>query len=87
MKKVIALYGAANRGKSTTLNILMDLLVEVSDYCNLEKNCDGKGLFVIKNKTIGVCTSGDNQEEIKNNIEFFKKNECEIIVTSTRTKG
>ena len=36
---------------------------------------------------IGVCTPGDNQIEIKENIKFFTENECEIIVTATRTKG
>lgn len=87
MKKIIALYGAANKGKTTTLNILVDLLAVVSDCYNIERHYDSKAMFVINNKNIGVCTSGDNQEEIKNNIEFFYKNECEIIITATRTKG
>lgn len=87
MKKLIALYGAANRGKTTTLNILIDLLAVVSEHYNIEKNYDSKAVFVINSKTIGVCTPGDNQEEIKNNIEFFEENECEIIITATRTKG
>lgn len=87
MKKIIALYGAANKGKTTTLNILVDLLAVVSDYYNIERYYDSKAMFVINKKNIGVCTPGDNQEEIKKNIDFFNKNECEIIITATRTKG
>ncbi len=60
-----------NRGKTTSLNILVYLLAIASDCYNIEKNYDSKAMFVINNKNIGVCTSGDNQKEIKNTIEFF----------------
>ena len=87
MKKIFGLWGTENRGKTTTLNILVDLLSHVSDTYDIHKTYDTKSCFLINGIKIGVCTPGDNQIEIKENIKFFTENECEIIVTATRTKG
>lgn len=87
MQKIIALYAPANKGKTTTLNILIDLLSIVSSECNVWKTKEGWGWFVINDKVVGVCTPGDNQTVIKENIDYFNKNECDIVVTATRTKG
>ncbi len=87
MRKVFALYAPANHGKTTTLNILIDLLCIVADSYNVWRDREGWGWFVINGVTVGVCTPGDNQDVIKNNIRYFNENGCEIVVTASRSKG
>ena len=87
MKKIFGLWGAPNRGKTTTLNFLIDLLSQVADSYSVQRFYESRAWFLINGIKIGVCTPGDSQTEIKENIKFFTGNECEIIVTATRTKG
>lgn len=87
MRKIIALYASANKGKTCTLNILIDLLSLVSSESNVWKTKEGWGWFKINDITVGVCTPGDDKSSIDSNINYFNKNECEVIVTAARTKG
>ena len=45
---------------------------------------DGRTL---KLEVVVVCTPGDSKVEVKENIKFSQKYECDIFVTATRTKG
>ena len=47
MRKIIALYASANKGKTSTLNILIDLLTLVSSESNVWKSNEGWGWFKI----------------------------------------
>lgn len=85
MKKIIALYGAQNRGKTTTLNILVELLREVADSYDIYNETDSWAWFVINKKIVSVCTSGDNATIVRNNIDNYK--DCDIFISSSRTKG
>lgn len=85
MEKIFALYASSNKGKTTTLNILIDLLAVVSDKYNICREYEGLAWFIIKNKTISVCTSGDNANTVKNNIKDYK--DCDIFISASRTKG
>ena len=82
MKTIIALYRRANTGKSTTLNYLIALLKgQEVDFK------DKREIVYYGSKKIAVTTLGDNADEIKKNIEFFEKEDCDILVTATRSKG
>ncbi len=82
MKTIIALYRRANTGKSTTLNYLIGLLKgQEVDFK------DKREIVYYGSKKIAVTTPGDNAYEIKKNIEFFEKEDCDILITATRSKG
>ena len=81
MKKIIGLYGRQNSGKTTTLNLLIELLEREGQEDNPVTIDDYRG------KTIGTTPGGDDEDVIKNNLEAFGKAEGDILVTATRTKG
>lgn len=88
MKKIIALYASANKGKTTTLNKLIDLLEVVADsYEKIRINNESKAWFEVFGKKIVVCTAGDYGLATQENIDFAQKYEYDIFVTATRTKG
>jgi len=87
VRKIIALYAAANRGKTTTLNKLIDLLSIVSEYYESRRSNEGWTYFEIKGLKVVVCTPGDAKGEIKCNAKYATDYDCDIFVTATRTKG
>ena len=87
MKKIIALWGRADIGKTTTLNYLIRLLDKSKEEEERPLNKDRRVVISYGNKKIAVTTLGDNIEEIDINIDFFEKNDCDILVTATRTRG
>lgn len=87
VKKIIALYATSDAGKTTTLNILIDILRIVSDSYTISKEYDAYATFEFNNETICVCTGGDSKDVITNNINYFKSEKCTIAVSATRTKG
>jgi len=82
MKKIIALSGRADKGKTITLNYLIGFLDKSKEEKELTK--DRSVIVCYSNKKIAVTTPGDNIGEIKKNIEFFEKEDCDILVTATR---
>lgn len=87
MQKVIVLYASANKGKTTTLNKLIDLLSLVSDYYEMYRSGEGWAYFEIKRLKIVVCTVGDSKEDVKGNIKYGQDKDCDIFITASRTKG
>ena len=83
--KVIALFGKGGTGKTTTLNLLHNLINPDNPATNLRK--DDKYTFTYKGKTISITTPGDNEKEIINNNTYAKGKKCDIWVTASRTKG
>lgn len=79
MKKIIGLYGRANSGKTTTLNLLIELLGDLGQGDNPVTIDDYRG------KKIVITPGGDETDVIKENIKSFKKAEGDILVTATRT--
>ena len=87
MEKIIALYGKPKIGKTTTLNILIDMLRIVSSSYKIEKEYDGRATFKFAKKTISVCTPGDDVGTIKKNCEYFSEHKCDIAVTANCNKN
>lgn len=93
MKKAIALYGKGDSGKTSTLNLLIDLIVSenkgipmtIHTEEELRKNC--RAVLSYKGKIIGVGTWGDSKDQVEKNCNFFKEKNCDLIYTATRTRG
>ena len=88
----VALYAAANRGKTTTLKLLIEELKNAGAKV-LEQKPVWEGspdvLFSCKyrGKTIGVATGGDLADLIERAFEFFDTYNCDIIVCATRSRS
>ena len=87
--KIIALYATRNRGKTTTLNKLIDLLSLVAGYYEINRAGETCAYFEINGKGVTVCTPGDNEEAIKANIKFFmnKEHKKDVLVTTSHKWG
>jgi len=88
MKTIIGLYASSNKGKSTTLNKLIDLLEVVADNYEISRFCnETSAYFDLYGKKIVVCTKGDFAEIIQENTSYAEKYGYDIFVTATQTKG
>ena len=87
MKKIIALYRRSETGKTSTLNLLIELL-DKNKKIEKERLIEDRRVSIsYGSKKIAVTTWGDNGFELKENIKFFEKENCDILVTATRTRG
>ena len=87
MKKIIALYRRSETGKTSTLNLLIELL-DKNKKIEKERLIEDRRVSIsYGSKKIAVTTWGDNGFELKENIKFFKEENCDILVTATRTRG
>ena len=85
--KIFALYAAKNKGKTATLNKLIDLFVSVADRYEINREYETNAYFVVNGKGITVCTAGDNNDIISENLDFLKKHDTEVFVSASRTRG
>lgn len=93
MKKVIALKGKSNQGKTSTIVKVIELLqekypswevIDVYEMGGKERCC----IFITdKDLKIGITTQGDNEELIKKNVQPLVDDDCKIIICATRTRG
>jgi len=77
MKRIIGLYGRKNSGKTTTLNLLIELLGEKGQR-------DNPVTINYRGRKIVITPGGDSADIVKQNIEFFEKQEADILVTAAR---
>ena len=88
MKKIISLWGHADCGKSTTLNILKDKLRQHGESLAVyDHDGEKQELFRYRDTLVCVAPGGDNGWVTFNNIKYFKESGCEIAVSAARTKG
>ena len=87
MKKIIALYRRSETGKTSTLNLLIELLDKNKKIEKERFKEDRRVSISYGSKKIAVTTWGDNGFELKENIKFFEEENCDILVTATRTRG
>lgn len=80
-KVVIALYGPGQKGKTTTLNLLIELLG------GIRRKGDQRVRLNYEGKDIAIATYGDDEWQLNENIKFFDEKSCDIYITATRTKG
>lgn len=82
--KIIALFGKGGIGKTTTLNLLNNL---INPDNPITDGKDHRRTFTYKGKTISITTPGDNETEVKKNIQYVQDKNCDILVTASRTWG
>lgn len=90
--KIIALWGTASKGKTQTLNLVINKLC-----CNYGADVVSGNFFGnIKNdsclvvdyqgKKIGIITNGDNDEVLSKGFEKLP-DDCDLYICASRTKG
>ena len=80
-KVIIGLWGPGGKGKSTTLNLLIELLG------GTRRKGDQRVRLTHREKKIAITTYGDDKWQLQRNIDFFNEESCDIYVTATRTSG
>lgn len=92
-KRIIALWGCANCGKTTVLNGLIDKLINTKNAKQLDKNPQGRdqqiSLFLpLEKKHVIITTSGDDMATISGNVTYAKGHApWDVFITATRTRG
>lgn len=94
MKRVFALTGTTNTGKSTTIRAVYELLL--AEYPNVKpeegailNRVEIKVVIVINGVKIGIESQGDPVKEsrLEESLEEFVKVDCSIIICARRTYG
>ena len=89
MKRIIALYGHQNCGKTRTMNILRELIrgmVEGHEPYPTEDRHDREA-FSYQNEVICLCPDGDTWNIEEQNFMFADDAETTILIIPSRTKG
>ena len=89
-KKVFALRGIANVGKSDTVKKAYNLLT--SKYKNATKEheklgVDIRSVLTINGAKIGIESQGDPNGRLEKSLSLFIEVGCKVIICATRTRG
>jgi hypothetical protein len=89
MNTIIALRGRGNSGKSTTIRLLHDLLLQ-NGYQLVKSNFNTAGgdfiaVFSKNGKLIGVTSSSDTYDLVHARLEELINESCNICVCACRT--
>ena len=83
--KVICFKGKSNTGKSKTIKKILNEFFNIIMIPKTKK--DFSLCLLYKEKKVGICSYGDNLDLIKKGLIPLKKENCEIILCASRTKG
>lgn len=97
MLKILALWGKGSKGKTTTLNMLTNLLSNNSAKVDVQKHFIGSktedNCYVVtyKEKKIGITTRGDTKEVLENDFKWLENycdgKNCDLYICASRSKG
>ncbi len=91
MKKVFALRGTSNRGKTQTIRTVDELLRTKHPGASVEHEYRTRAelsvVLGINGVKIGIETTGENAERIRQSLDQFVTLGCEVIICATRTSG
>lgn len=73
-------------GKTDTLNLLIDLLEASASASPMPQpqpeGHDRRKVVRYRGLTVGVCTPGDTEDEVRENRDFFEQHACDVGVTA-----
>lgn len=88
-KKIIALFGRANVGKTSTLRRVLQSLEE-RPGATVDRQIDRvdiRAIILIDGLKIGIETQGDPTGRLAESLELFAREGCNVIICATRTSG
>lgn len=94
--EIIGLFGKPNCGKTNTLNRVIDELLTlgaqiISSYPqNASRDLaiqDRNVCVEFRGKKVCIATGGDEGSILKDNCDFFLKNNADIAISATKTSG
>lgn len=91
MKKIIAVKGKAEVGKTTSIKKFYEWVIDNYAYKIISPNTwsgiDFKTIIEVAGFKIGICSAGDEGSTVKKYMSEFEQAECDIIICACRTKG
>ena len=93
MKKVFALRGKANMGKSQTIRTVVEMLTDKHPDAGVAHNHKTRGdvrvVLTINDWKIGIESQGDPSSGrlVNGSLDLFVNVGCDVIVCTTRTRG
>lgn len=90
MKSIIAIYGKANSGKTSTIKKISRLLCQEYHYSSEKVEDKGDDIYQVLTKDtfkIGIISQGDVGSWVEEYLAELTKRECNLIICATRTRG
>lgn len=89
MKRIIALFGHANCGKTATLNYLREM-IRTNGGISLSSEPhtgDQPETFKYKDMIVCICPGGDDYYAIERNLSYSETKNADIVITASRCRG
>lgn len=90
-RKIIHIFGAGNSGKSDSIRryLLQELNLMGAANQGLVGTSDILVAIKLSRKrlTVGVASGGDNVNIVRRNFQFFRQQNCDVIVCASKSGG